>query len=109
MFRVRYRWNGGTPQVQIQVGGNTNNNNPWTNITNGVSNRIEVVWQASGTLQLYVGAATTASQSLTFNATNNTVASFRLGSVISGGNNATQAEYFDAFSAKRSVTPLYGQ
>ena len=54
MFRVRYRLNGGTPQVQIQVGTSTANA-AWTNILGGASNNvIEVVWQSGGTLTLYV-------------------------------------------------------
>jgi hypothetical protein len=103
VFRVRYRWNGGSPQVQIQVG-TGNANTVWTGITNGVSNRIEVVWQSGGTLQLFVnGAVAFSPPSLTATATS--VGGFRLGSVTSGGNATLM--YFDAVSAKRSVTP-YG-
>lgn len=102
VFRVRYRWNGGSPQVQIQVGTGTANAT-WTSITNGASNRIEVIWQSSSTLQLFVGGSLVASQSLVANA--NSVGQFRLGSVTSGGNSTL--EYFDAISAKRSTTP-YG-
>ncbi|MEZ4656120.1 MAG: hypothetical protein R2911_00955 [Caldilineaceae bacterium] len=43
-------------------------------------------------------------QSLTANT--NSVGQFRLGSVTNGGSNTL--EYFDAFSAKRSVSPLIG-
>jgi len=103
VFRVRYRWNGGAPQVQIQVGTGTSNA-AWTAITNGASNRIEVVWQSGGTLQLFVGASIVADQSLT--ATSTTVGGLRMGSVTSGG--SATLEYFDAFSAKRSVSPLFG-
>ncbi|MGZ8815803.1 MAG: hypothetical protein ACXWZI_17955, partial [Mycobacterium sp.] len=102
VFRVRYRWNAGSPQVQIQVGTGTGNI-AWTGITNGASNRIEVVWQSGGTLQLFVGASAVAAQSLTATATS--VGQVRLGSVTNGGNNVV--EYFDAFSSKRTVTP-YG-
>ena len=102
VFRVRYRWNGGAPQVQIQVGTGTANT-AWTGITNGASNRIEVVWQSGGTLQLFVGGSLVANQTLT--ATTTSVGQFRLGSVTSGG--SATLEYFDAFSAKRTVTP-YG-
>ena len=102
VFRVRYRLNGGSPQVQIQVGTGTANAT-WTSITNGASNRIEVIWQSSSTLQLFVGGSLVASQSLVANA--NSVGQFRLGSVTSGGNSTL--EYFDAISAKRSTTP-YG-
>jgi FtsP/CotA-like multicopper oxidase with cupredoxin domain len=102
VFRVRYRWNGGSPQVQIQVGTGTGNA-AWTNITNNASNRIEVVWQSGSTLQLFVGGSLVANQSLVATATS--VGQFRLGSVTSGG--IATLEYFDAFSAKRSVTP-YG-
>jgi len=102
VFRVRYRWNGGTPQVQIQVGTGTGNI-AWTNITNGASNRIEVVWQSNGTLQLFVGGSLVADQSLT--ATNNSIGQVRMGSVTNGG--SATLEYFDAFSSKRTITP-YG-
>jgi hypothetical protein len=103
VFRVRYRWNGGSPQVQIQVGTGTANTT-WTAITNAASNRIEVVWQSGSTLQLYVGGSLVANQSLTATATS--VGGFRLGSVTNGGN--ATLEYFDGFSAKRSVSILFG-
>ncbi|KPV47136.1 hypothetical protein SE17_42710, partial [Kouleothrix aurantiaca] len=48
IFRVRYRINGTTPQVQIQ---GSASNSSWYNIVNG-SNRIEVVLQSDGTIQL---------------------------------------------------------
>jgi hypothetical protein len=103
VFRVLYRWNGGSPQVQIQVG--TGNVNPtWTTITNNVSNRIEVVWQAGSTLTLYVNGATSPSQSQS--AGTNSVGAVRLGSVTSGG--SATLMYFDAFASKRSVSPLIG-
>jgi len=102
VFRVRYRWNGGVPQVQIQVGTGTANT-AWTGITNNALNRIEVVWQTGSTLQLFVGGSPATSQSLTATATS--IGQFRLGSVTSGGSNIL--EYFDGFSAKRSTTP-YG-
>lgn len=107
VFHVRYRVSGGQAQVQIQQGSTANAN--WVNITNAV-HRIEVVWQAvgsggpnPGTLVLYVDGVS--SQTLTTTSTNS-VGAFRLGSVTSGGNNTL--EYFDAFSAKRSVSPLIG-
>ena len=104
VFRVRYRWNGGAPQVQIQVGTGTGNA-AWTSISNAAFNRIELVWQAGGTLQLFVGTNVgTADQSLA--ATANLVGQVRLGSVISGG--SSTLEYFDAFASKRSVTTLFG-
>jgi hypothetical protein len=102
IFRVVYRWNGGSPQVQIQIGTGTANT-LWTNITNGASNRIEVVWQSGSTLELFVGGSLVANQSLVANV--NSVGQFRLGSVA--GSTSATLEYFDAFSAKRSVTP-YG-
>ena len=102
VFRVRYRWNGGSPQVQVQVGTGTGNA-LWTPITNNASNRIEAVWQSGSTLQLLVGGSLVANQSLTATATS--VGQFRLGSVTSGG--SATLEYFDALSAKRTVTP-YG-
>jgi hypothetical protein len=92
--------NAGQSQVQIQVG--VTANAAWTNITNSASNRIEVVWQSGSTLQLYVNGVL--SQTLT--ASVNTIGQLRLGSVTSGGN--ATLEYFDAFSAKRSVSPLIG-
>ena len=102
VFRVRYRMNGTQSQVQIQVGTSTTNTT-WFNITNAASNRIEVVWQAGTSLALYVNGVL--SQTLTTTSIN-TVGQFRLGSVVSGGN--ATLEYFDAFSAKRSVSPLIG-
>jgi hypothetical protein len=104
VFRVRYRWNNGAPQVQIQVGNGTGNAN-WTPISNSAANRIEVVWQAGSTLQLYVGSGTTAAQTLT-GVGNSSVGAFRLGAVSTGG--AATLQYFDSFSAKRAVTPLFG-
>jgi FtsP/CotA-like multicopper oxidase with cupredoxin domain len=102
VFRVRYRLNGTTPQVQIQVG-TANTNATWTNILGGTSNNvIEVVWQAGNTLTLYVNG--TLSQTLTAGA--NSVGAVRLGSVTNTGNATLM--YFDAFSAKRSVSPLIG-
>jgi hypothetical protein len=101
VFRVRYRMNAGQSQVQVQVGTGTGNTS-WANITNSASNRIEVVWQSGSTLQLYVNG--TLQQTLTANT--NSVGQVRLGSVTSGGNSTL--EYFDAFSSKRSVSPLIG-
>jgi hypothetical protein len=99
LFRVRYRLNGTTPQVQIQVGATTNNS--WTNLTGGLTtNSIQVVWQSGNTLVLYVNGVS--SQTLT--ATNGSVASVRLGSVTNAGNNTLM--FFDAFASKRSVNPL---
>jgi hypothetical protein len=101
VFRVRYRMNAGTPQVQIQVGAN-NTNTTWTNINGGTAvNTVQVVWQANSTLVLYVNG-TVASQSLT--ATNNSIGSVRFGSVTSGG--SATSMYFDSFASKRLVTPL---
>jgi FtsP/CotA-like multicopper oxidase with cupredoxin domain len=101
-FRVRYRLNAGTPQVQIQVG--TANTNPtWTTILGGTSNNvIEVTWQAGGTLRLFVNG--TLSQTLTAGA--GSVGAVRLGSVTATGNATLM--YFDAFASKRSVSPLVG-
>jgi hypothetical protein len=97
---VRYQWNGGTPQVQVQVGTGTGNT-AWASINNA-SNYIEVVWQSGTTLQLYVNG--NLSQTLTAGA--GSVGSIRLGSVTSGG--SAILEYFDAFASKRSVSPLLG-
>ena len=95
IFRVRYRLNGTIPEVQIQ------GNSSWFPIANG-SNRIEVVLQASGSVDLYVGGTLAQTQTVTSNA----VAEVRLGAVSSSGNSTLM--YFDAFSAKRSVSPLIG-
>lgn len=102
LFRVRYRLNGSTPQVQIQVGtGNTNTT--WTNILGGTSNNvIEVVWQSGSTLRLYVNG--TLAQTLT--AGTNSVGAVRLGSITTNGNATLM--YFDAFASKRTVSPLIG-
>jgi FtsP/CotA-like multicopper oxidase with cupredoxin domain len=109
VFRVRYRLNGSTPQVQIQVGTSTANAT-WTTITGGTTaNTIEVVWQAvgsggpnPGTLRLYVNGAL--SQTLTTSSTSS-VGAVRLGAVTGGGGSST-AEYFDAFASKRSAAPF---
>jgi FtsP/CotA-like multicopper oxidase with cupredoxin domain len=101
-FRVRYRLNGATPQVQIQVGA-ANANTTWTNILGGTSsNVIEVIWQSGSTLQLYVNG--TLSQTLT--ASTGSVGAVRMGSVTATGNATLM--YFDAFASKRSVSPLVG-
>lgn len=101
VFRVRYQLNAGTPQVQIQVG-TTNANTVWTNLNGGTAvNTIEVVWQANGTLALYVNG-TVLSQSRT--ATNNSIGSVRLGSVTNSGNATLM--YFDNFASKRLPAPL---
>jgi hypothetical protein len=113
VFRVRYRLNSGTPQVQIQVG-TSNTNTTWTNILGGTStNTIEVVWQANnsavygganpGSLRLYVNG--TLAQTLT-TSSNNWVGAFRLGSVTSTGNSTDL--HFDGFVAKRTTSPLVG-
>jgi hypothetical protein len=110
VFRVRYRLNGGTPQVQIQVG-TSNTNTTWTNINGGTANNvIEVVWQAvgsggpsPGSLQLIVNGAV--AQTLTTTSTNS-VAAVRLGSITSTGNATSM--FFDAFASKRSASPLIG-
>ena len=101
VFRVRYRMNAGTPEVQIQVG-NTNTNVTWTSINGGTAaNTIQVVWQSGGTLVLYVNG-TVASQTLIATATS--VGSIRLGSVTNGG--SATLMHFDDFASKRLTTPL---
>ncbi len=110
VFRVRYRLNGATPQVQIQVG-TANANAAWTNLTGGATNNvIEVVWQAAGsvgpnpgTLALTVNGVS--AQTLTTTSTSS-VGAVRLGSVTNTGNATLM--YFDAFASKRSVSPLFG-
>ena len=102
-FHVRYRLNAGTPQVQLQVG--TAANAAWVNLGSGTK-YLEVTWTASGNVVLYISGVS--SQTLTASASS--VAAVRMGSVTSGGNavgNAT-LEYFDAFSAKHSTSPLIG-
>jgi FtsP/CotA-like multicopper oxidase with cupredoxin domain len=102
LFRVGYRLNGTTPQVQIQVG-TTNTNAAWANILGGTSNNsIEVVWQSGSTLQLYVNG--TLSQTLT--AGTGSVGAVRMGSVTGTGNSTSM--YVDAFASKRSVSTLIG-
>jgi hypothetical protein len=103
VFRVRYRLNGTTPQVQIQVG-TANTNTAWTNVNGGTAvNTIQVVWQANvtGGLKLYVNG-TAVSQFL--NATNNTIGSVRLGSVTITGDATLM--FFDNFASKRLPAPL---
>ncbi len=109
-FRVRYRLNGATPQVQIQVG-TANTNATWTNILGGTSsNVIEVVWQAAGSVGPNPGTLTLTvngvlAQTLTTTSTSS-VGAVRLGSVTNTGNATLM--YFDAFASKRSVSPLFG-
>lgn len=98
VFRVRYRTTAGQAQVQVQIGNTVNGQ--WVNISNA-AHRIEVTWQA-GQLTLYIDGIS--SQTLTGTAAN--VTALRLGSVTSTGANTLM--YFDAFSAKRSTTPLIG-
>ena len=100
LFTVRYRLNAGLAQVQIQVGAVTNSS--WATIYGTASNYIEVVWQSGSTLVLYVNGAL--AQTLT--GASGSVTATRFGSVTSGG--SSTLEYFDAFVAKRSVTPLVG-
>jgi len=99
-FHVRYRMSAGQSQAQIQVGATANPT--WANLTNAANNRIEVVWQSGATLQLYVNG--TLSQTLT--ATSGSIGAVRLGSVTTGGSSIL--EFFDGFTAKRSVSPLIG-
>jgi Multicopper oxidase len=100
VFQVRYRWNAGTPQVQVQVGATANPT--WTNINGGTAvNTIEVVWQAGNTLSLYVNG-TVVSQTLVANG--NSIGQIRLGSVTSGGHATLM--HFDGFASKRLPTPL---
>ena len=101
LFRVRYRLNGGTPQVQIQAGATANAS--WVTVLGGTSNNvIEVTWQSPGNLVLYVNG--TLSQTLA--AGTGSVTAVRLGSVTTTGNNTLM--YFDAFASKRTVSPLVG-
>jgi subtilisin family serine protease len=106
-FRVRYRLNGATPQVQIQVGTSTANT-LWANLAGGsTNNAIEVVWQAAksatsprGTLKLLVGGIVV--QILMVSSTA-AVAAIRLGSVLNGS--SAIAEYFDAFTFGYTAPP----
>jgi hypothetical protein len=107
LFHVRYRLNGSTPQVQVQVGATANAT--WVTITPG-AHYLEAVWQAvgsggpnPGTLVLYVDGVS--SQTLTTTSTGS-VGAVRLGSVTNTG--ANTAMYFDAFASKRTVSPLVG-
>jgi len=102
LFRVRYRLNGSTPQVQIQLGTSTANAT-WTDITGGTaSNVIEVTWQSGGNLVLYVNGVS----SQTLGGASGSVTAFRLGSVTGNGNSTDL--HFDAFAAKRTLSPLFG-
>jgi FtsP/CotA-like multicopper oxidase with cupredoxin domain len=102
VFQVRYRWSGGTHQVQIQVGATANPT--WVNINGGTAiNTIEVVWVAGNTLSLYVNGAVV-SQTLVANG--NSIGQVRLGSITSGGATATALMHFDGFASKRLPTPL---
>jgi hypothetical protein len=102
-FRVRYRMNVTQPQVQIQLGTGSANL-VWSNLLGSstvfTTNTIQVVYQ-TGSLQLYVNG--TLVQTLAPVAGN--ISSFRFGSVTSGG--SATAMYFDAFAAKRTISPLY--
>lgn len=101
VFSVRYRLSGTQPQVQIQVGATASG---WSNVNDGASNVIEVVWRAGTGLTLYVNGAS--AQTIT-SASAGTVGAFRLGSVTTGGGNNTNM-YFDNVAAKRTTTPLLG-
>ena len=102
LFRVRYRLNGTTPQIQIQVG-TGNGNTTWTTILGGTSSTvIEVVWQSGTSLGLYING--TLSQTLT--AGTGSVGAVRLGSVTATGSATLMS--FDAFDSKRSPSPLVG-
>jgi hypothetical protein len=98
-FRVRYRLNVATPQVQLQVGNTANAS--WVNLGSGTK-YLEVTWTMGGNAVLSINGVL--SQTLTANA--NLVGVVRLGSVTSGG--SATLEYFDAFSAKHSTSPLIG-
>jgi hypothetical protein len=100
-FHVRYRMSAGQSQVQIQVGATANAT--WVNLTNAANNRIEVVWQSGATLQLYVNG--TLGDTLAAPASSS-IGAFRLGSVTSGS--SSTLEFFDGFTAKRTVSPLIG-
>ena len=99
MFRVQYRRNGATPQVRLVT---PTVNGPWVAITNNAFNTIEVVRSATNQVTLTVN---TIGQAALAGGTAG-VSTIRLGSVTSGNSNTL--EYFDKFSSKRSVTPLYG-
>jgi hypothetical protein len=110
VFRVRYRLSGGTPQVQIQLGGTANGT--WTNLLGGTSNNvIEVVWQAAGsggpnpgTLVLYLNGVSV--QTINTTTVTSSIGAIRMGSVTGSGNNTLM--FFDQFASKRLTTPLLG-
>ena len=88
--------------MQIQVG-TANTNTTWTHDPRRhVANYLEVVWQSGTSLQLYVNG--TLSQTLTPGT--GSVGAVRLGSVTATGNATVM--YFDAFTSKRTVSPLIG-
>jgi hypothetical protein len=111
VYRVRYRLNGLTPQVQIQVG-TTNTNPVWSNLTGGSANNvIDVVWQAAGsggsapgTLRLMVNGVKLQTLATTSTAA---PASIRLGSVSNGSSSVV--EFFDAFASGYTESALVMQ
>ena len=111
VYRVRYRLNGSTPQVQIQVG-TTNTNAVWSNLVGGSANNvIDVVWQAAGstgsapgTLRLTVNGVRVQSLVTTSTAA---PASIRLGSVSNGSSSIV--EFFDAFASSYTESGLLMQ
>jgi hypothetical protein len=109
IFRVLYQVNGGVRQVQVVLvaSGATSS---WVNVNASASNSIEVVYVAgngtanSGSLTLVVNGAAAPAVPVT---AATTVTAVRLGSVVGGNSNVV--EYFDAFSSKRSASPLIGK
>jgi len=75
----------------------------WSNVNGNASNYIEVVWQAGGSLKLYVNGSLV--QTLATLDTSS-VAAIRLGSITSTGNATSM--YFDAFASKRTISSLLG-
>ena len=100
LFRVRYRWNGGAPQVQLQVGTGTANA-AWAGIGNA-SNVIEVVWQSG----------TTPPAPRERDPLPDPGRGHRLRGLGAPGlgheRRQRTLEYFDGFASKRSVSPLIG-
>jgi hypothetical protein len=92
----------GKTQVQIALGA-SGSSSSWTNINSTTSNYIEVVWQSAVSLQMYVNGVL--SQTIT-TSNSGSVAAIRMGSVTSTGASSTM--YFDGFTSKRSLSPLFG-
>jgi hypothetical protein len=112
IFQLQYRrtnTGGGTYQVRMVVaraGGNTTG--AWQTIPNAAT-PIEFVWQSSTTasVSLYTGGVLR--QTLTgLNTSANRLEAVRMGPSAGIAAGASGTQYYDAYAAKRSLTPLIG-